>query len=71
MKSYIQRILEALSQLINVVFFNGDSDEMLSSMAYRTNWFWLEGWLDFFLGKDHCREAYYWEKEHYNVDRFK
>jgi hypothetical protein len=71
MKSYFQKILEALSQLINVVIFNGDSDEMLSSRAYRSNWFKMEAFLDLVFGKGHCRESYYWEKEHYNVERFR
>jgi hypothetical protein len=59
------RTLEALSQLINVVLFDGDSDEMLSSRAYREHWTRVEWFLDSILGKGHCREAFEWEREHY------
>ncbi len=38
MTSYRLRVLEAISQLINVAVFNGESDEMLSSRAYRQQW---------------------------------
>lgn len=70
MTTYWQRIKEWLSTGINVVVFNGDSDEMLSSRAYRCHWK-LAVFLDYLLGKNHCKESYEWEKEHYDVDRFK
>lgn len=70
MPSYRSRVLEALSQLVNVVAFNGESDEMVSSRAYRERWK-LEPWLDWWFGKGHCREAYEWERAHYNLERFK
>lgn len=67
--SYRSRVLEALSQLINVAVFNGESDEMLSSRAHRQQW-QMEAWLDWWFGKGHCKEAYEWEKLHYNLERF-
>lgn len=65
-----QRIKEALSQLLCVIIYKGDADEMLSSYAWRTQNTKLIGWLDWILGKGHCKESYEWEREHYKVDRF-
>jgi len=67
---YKTRILEALSQLVNVAVYNGESDEMLSSRSYRQSWK-LEKWIDWWFGEGHCKECYEWEKAHYNLDRFK
>jgi len=61
---YHTRILEALSQLLNVAVFNGDSDEMLSSRSHRERWK-LEAWIDWLFGQGHCKEAYEWEKANY------
>lgn len=66
----ITRMKEAFSQLLCVIFVDGDADEMLSSWSYRNN-SWLIKWLDWLLGENHCKEAYEWEKQHYNLDRFK
>jgi hypothetical protein len=71
MTTYAQRIRELLSTGINVILFNGDADEMLSSRAYREQWSAMVGWLDWLLGAGHCKESYEWEREHYDVDRFK
>lgn len=71
MPSYRSRLLEALSQLLNVVAFNGESDEMLSSRAYRMKWGTMQWWLDLVFGRGHCKESFEWERLHYNVDRFK
>ena len=65
------RIKEWASTGLCIVFFDGDGDEMLSSYAYRTQHRGLIAWLDFLLGKGHCKESYEWEKRHYNVERFK
>lgn len=65
------RLKEAVSQVLCVLFVNGDADEMLSSYSYRTENRGLIAWLDFLLGKGHCQESYEWEKIHYNVERFK
>jgi hypothetical protein len=66
-----QRVKAAISQLICVVTYDGDEDEMLSSLAYRTQRKRLIATLDFLLGENHCKESYEWERQHYNVDRFK
>lgn len=70
MTSYRSRVLEAISQLINVAVFNGDSDEMLSSRAHRQQWK-LERWIDWWFGAGHCKEAFEWERANYNVERFR
>jgi len=57
-----QRILEALSQLACVVFFDGDADEMLSSFAWRTQHTTLIRWLDWWFGAGHCKDSYEWER---------
>lgn len=65
------RTLEALSQLLCVIVVDGDADEMLSSYSYRTN-SWMLPWINWlFRSPTHCRDSYEWEKEHYNVDRFR
>lgn len=64
-------VLEATSQWINAVFFRAkDADEMLSSRAHRQQWK-LETWIDWWFGAGHCKEAFEWERAHYNVERFK
>jgi hypothetical protein len=64
------RFKESVSQLLCVVLVNGDADEMLSSYSYRTNNRGLVAVIEFFLGKDHCKQSYEWERSHYNVERF-
>lgn len=71
MKTYRQSVFEAFSQLIKVLFFGGDPDEMLSSYSWRTQNKTLISTIDYFFGDGHCKESYKWEKEHYNLDRFK
>lgn len=63
--SRLAKILDALTQLFNVSvvsFFVGHKDtnanESTSGRAYRNKWK-LEKIIDFFLGKDHCKEAYF------------
>jgi hypothetical protein len=70
MTTYSQRVREWISTGINVILFNGDSDEMLSSRAWREQWVRMIYWLDWAFGQGHCRESYEWEKQHYNVNRF-
>ena len=65
-----QRAKESLSQLLCVVFVDGDADEMLSSYAWRTKSTKLIAWLDWMLGSGHCEASYLWEKQHYKVKRF-
>jgi hypothetical protein len=64
------RLLAAISQVLCVLFVDGDEDEMLSSYAHRTNNRGLIAWLDWLLGQGHCKESYEWERSHYNVERF-
>lgn len=65
-------IKEATSQLIAVCLYRkAEPDEMLSSYAWRTKNAWLISCLDWLFGKGHCQESYEWEREHYNVERFK
>jgi len=56
--NYLIKVGDALSQLANVVFLNGHPNESLSGRAHRTNSRW-EKVIDFFLGKNHCKVAYY------------
>ncbi|GIW60314.1 MAG: hypothetical protein KatS3mg087_1380 [Patescibacteria group bacterium] len=69
-----QRLFEAISQVLCVLLVDGDSDEMLSSWAWRnrkTNPNW-ERWINWlFNDPDHCKDSYEWERQHYNLDRFK
>lgn len=68
-KSWASRIWVAISQLVNVVVFNGMPDEMLSARAFRENhkepWATMEVVLNcmFFWQEDHCYQCYLWEKE--------
>lgn len=64
------RFKESMSQVLCVVIVNGDSDEMLSSYAWRTQSKRLIGLLDWLLGGGHCYRSYEWEKSKYNVKRF-
>lgn len=64
------RFKEAFSQLLCVLLYDGDADEMLSSYAWRTQNTWLIAKLDWLLGKNHCHQSYVWEKTHYKVNRF-
>ena len=59
--SRLSRTLAALSQLTNVVLFDGHEDEMVSSRAYREQWK-LEAILDTVFGKGHCKQSYEWEQ---------
>ena len=63
------RIGDALSQLFNVLLFNGHPNESISGRAWRTASPWyklidLALWID----KNHCRTAYendYWYAKEY------
>lgn len=60
MWAYIVKIGNSLSQLLNVVFLNGEPDECLSGRAYRTDTRWAIVTIDtiFFWDEDHCKSAY-------------
>lgn len=53
-----------MSRAVNVVFFDGHENEMISSRAHREGWK-LEKWLDamFFWEENHSRASYEWEQE--------
>ncbi|MCR9296965.1 MAG: pseudouridine synthase [bacterium] len=65
---YWRRIVACLSQLANVVLFNGMPDETISARAYRQNhlpaWAALRRGIDlvFFWQDDHCFRTYKWEQ---------
>lgn len=57
--SYVIRIGDSLSQVMNVIFLNGHPNESLSGRAWRTRSVWyliIDAilWFD----KDHCQTAY-------------
>ena len=66
------RVLVSLSQIFNVVFFNGYPDEMLSSRVYRLHWHYFIKFFDyiFFWQESHCERCYYWEKERADSPRY-
>ena len=72
MKQYRGFVLEAISQLLNVLT-GGYPDEMLSARSYRDN-SWMRWVLDTFLGEDHCKKMYEYEwtrksqHPHYSYD---
>lgn len=59
-RSYGKRLLDATSQFINVMIFNGDPDESMSGRVYRTQRKPLIAIIDtlFFWQEFHCRGAY-------------
>jgi hypothetical protein len=54
MLKWLNNVGDALSQLGNVLFFNGDPNESISGRSHRQRWK-LESWIDAVLGKDHCK----------------
>lgn len=65
--SRLKRILICVDQFLNVVIFDGDSDETVSARAYREQqtpkWAWRMAMLDrmFFWEVNHCEESFKWE----------
>lgn len=55
--NYFVRIGDCLSQLLNVVVFNGVANESVSGRSYREKWD-LEKYIDFVLGAGHCKQSY-------------
>jgi hypothetical protein len=55
------KLKAAMSQVLCVLLVNGHEDEMLSSYSYRTNNTKLISFIEFFFGKDHCKNSYDWE----------
>jgi hypothetical protein len=58
--SYLAKIGDAFSQLMNVILFNGDPNQSISGDAYRLNRYNLRALIDSVLwfDEDHCRQAY-------------
>lgn len=61
--SYLIRVGDALSQLLNVTFIPGDTtpNESISGRAHRRGWKRTERFIDWLFSpfeKDHCRLAY-------------
>jgi hypothetical protein len=59
--NYLIRLGDALSQLLNVLIFGGDSNHSISGDAWRFKREWLRRPLDFVFRpfeKDHCYKAH-------------
>lgn len=82
-RSYLVRVGDAISQLLNTVIFDGDPDESISGRSYRNfklgqsdNKIWIATyyiaeWLFWIRDKgNHCRMAYYEDFERWGL-RFK
>jgi hypothetical protein len=59
MGTYLMKIGDSFSQLLNVIFLNGSANESLSGRAWRTKSVWYKV-IDFVLwfDKDHCQTAH-------------
>jgi len=57
---WLIRLLDSVSQILNVLLLNGDANESISGRAYRENWAVAVRIIDavMFLEPDHCRNAY-------------
>lgn len=57
-KAYWLRALLGLDQLFNVVIFNGDEDETISSnFGKRSGGNWVRKFIDMWFGKGHCERS--------------
>lgn len=62
--SYLTRVGDAISQLLNVLILFGDNaNESISGRSHRLksrfrSWAWLNAFIDVVFGKDHCELAY-------------
>jgi hypothetical protein len=56
---WLIRLLDSVSQFINVALLNGDANESISGRAHRSAW-WAEKVIDtiFWFDPEHCRNAY-------------
>ena len=60
-QSRLRRFLDALSQLFNVILFNGDANSSISGDSYKYNIEWRMKLIDFVFSpfeKNHCKLAY-------------
>ena len=66
--SYITSLFVLLSQSVNVIFFKGYPDEMLSARCYRQQsdlvWAKRKNFLDklFYWQPEHCKQCFEWEE---------
>ena len=58
-------VFVAASCLVNALL-GGKRYEMLSSRSYRCNWLVMVTILDTMFGKDHCRDCYQFELDHFD-----
>ncbi len=58
--SYLVRLFDALSQVLNVLVLNGDANESVSGRAHRLEWTLAETLIDrlFYWEPGHCYWAY-------------
>lgn len=74
MFDWLLRILNALSQLANVILLNGHPNESISGRAYRQNWK-LRHVIDTLLwfDKDHCMNSHLnervWSRQILSLER--
>jgi len=54
---YWRRMGSCISQVCNVIFFNGHPDESISARSHRTKSV-AEWYIDGIFGKGHCKKAY-------------
>ena len=56
----IYRFLDSLSQILNVIFLNGDPNESISGRVWREQRWMAVKWINrlFFWQVEHCRGAY-------------
>lgn len=58
-RTRLVKALDALSQLLNVIIFNGDENYSISADSYRYNRKYMMLFANLlFLNENHCKEAY-------------
>lgn len=60
-QSWFRRVLDAISQVLNVIIFNGDANSSISGDSYRYNIRWRMKIIDLIFSpfeKNHCKLAY-------------
>jgi hypothetical protein len=58
--NYLVRSIDSISQLLNVLIFNGNANDSISGRAYKESWK-SEKFINFvfFWEPEHCKLAYY------------
>jgi len=72
-RHYLLRVGDLLSQALNTIVFNGQTDESTSGRSYRQGalggerkWLFMQRFVDWLFSwheKDHCKKAYYADLE--------